>query len=597
MNIKHLAAITAAVCMAASLVACGNEIQKNDRLELPPQEDIITQAEESKPDDTVEEEQDQPVRSFDEVTITAKEAKYTKFSKKYNAESGSISGKAKQADKREGYEGKGYVTNITDQSDWEISFDLPSTQYYNISITVASDETVQNGIAVNGTKISEFTVSDSGKFETCTFRNIKLEEGLNKVSIVPENGVLDVDYVEVTASEDISKLSFKLKDPALSNKNAEYNAKALYQYLCDNFGSSVILGQYDTAGTTYESDLIYRTTGKNPAIRFGDMMQVTAGSDSADVVKSEIAAAEKWHEDGGIVAYMWNWIAPTEGKDPESIYAENTDFDISKAVTKEDVAGKSIDELKKLVSDKKISQECLDVIEDIDAVSEQLAVLRDEGIAVLWRPLQEASNGYFWWGHDEDSYKWLWKLMYQRMTNYHQLNNLVWVWSAQNSGWYVGNDQCDVLSVDVYDDSNGRDGQVNSLLYLQSVCANKPIAMSECGSFPDIQSIADEKAMWSYIGQWGGNFIVDEEGKLSEEHNTEADLITMYNNNLTVTREKLPDFITLANEIKQKEEEESKDAKDTKDTKKSDSSSEKSSDSKSSNDKNDKKSETSEKSE
>jgi mannan endo-1,4-beta-mannosidase len=71
---------------------------------------------------------------------------------------------------------------------------------------------------------------------------------------------------------------------------------------------------------------------------------------------------------------------------------------------------------------------------------------------------------------------------------------------------------------------------------------------------PLIQKIADERAMWSYIGQWGGNFIVDDEGKLSEEHNTEADIITMYNNNLTVTRDKLPDFISLASEIKQAEE-------------------------------------------
>ena len=106
-------------------------------------------------------------------------------------------------------------------------------------------------------------------------------------------------------------------------------------------------------------------------------------------------------------------------------------------------------------------------------------------------------------------------------TKYHKLNNLIWVWSAQNADWYVGDKYCDVLSCDVYDDGN-KDAQVNIMLFLQSISKNKPIAMSECGSFPDIQSIADEKAMWAFIGQWGGNYLMTDDGKLAEENNTAA---------------------------------------------------------------------------
>ena len=104
----------------------------------------------------------------------------------------------------------------------------------------------------------------------------------------------------------------------------------------------------------------------------------------------------------------------------------------------------------------------------------------------------------------------------------------------------MGDKYCDVLSCDVYDDGN-KDAQVNIMLFLQSISKNKPIAMSECGSFPDIQSIADEKAMWAFIGQWGGNYLMTE-------------LIKMYNNNLTLTRDKLPDFTHLASSIKDTEE-------------------------------------------
>ena len=179
---------------------------------------------------------------------------------------------------------------------------------------------------------------------------------------------------------------------------------------------------------------------------------------------------------------------------------------------------------------------------------------------VYKRQLHEASNGDFWWGKDKESYKWLWKLMYERQTKYHKLNNLIWVWSAQNADWYVGDEYCDVLSCDIYDDGN-KDAQVNIMLFLQSISKNKPIAMSECGNFPDIQSIADEKAMWSFIGQWGGNYLMTDNGKLSEEHNTAAELITMYNNDLTITRDKLPDFTHLASSIKDSEEKSADDKK------------------------------------
>lgn len=564
MRIKHFAATAAAVCCAFALTSCGNAINRNDKIEIPENDSIITTtaATVAAPD-----EPEPEVRSFDEITVTPKLTEYTEFSKAYNAESVDLKGKAKVSDEREGFKGKGYVTGITEQSDWELSFDLPTKQYYNISITVASDESVMNGIAVNGEKISEFTTDGSGKFQTISFNNIMLDKGVTKISIVPENGVLDVDYAEIKASEDISKLSQTLKNPALVNKNADYNAKALYQYICESYGKNVILGQHDTMGTTYETELIYRTTGKYPAMRFGDMMYVT-GKENSEQLENELSAAEKWYSDGGIVGYMWNWTSPADKDNLDSIYAENTDFDLSKAVTKEKIASMSLEDIKKLQKDGKVSAECVAVVEDIDKVSAQLARLRDEGIAVLWRPLHEASNGYFWWSKDEESYKWLWKLMYQRQTEYHKLNNLIWVWSAQNARWYVGDEYCDILSLDVYSPGAGKDGQVNSLLFLQGISKNKPIAMSECGTTPDIQSIADEKAMWSYIGQWGGSYLMTEDGKLSEEFNAEADLITMYNNNLTVTRDKLPAFNHLASEIKEAEEKkaaesESSDKKET----------------------------------
>ena len=181
------------------------------------------------------------------------------------------------------------------------------------------------------------------------------------------------------------------------------------------------------------------------------------------------------------------------------------------------------------------------IINDIDKISEQLKTLQDNDIAVIWRPLHEASNGYFWWGNDSESYKWLWKLLYERQTSYHKLDNLIWVWSAQNVDWYVGDEMCDIISADIYDKGN-LSGQKNTMLFLTKICKTKPIAISECGNLPDMNIVAEDNALWSYIGNWGGNYLLNEDGSLNEEYNSQEQLISAYNNSLVVTRDKLPDL-------------------------------------------------------
>lgn len=552
---RHYRIMAAAVAAICTLSGCGVQIGKNESMTAPEKTSVVTTTKKQANKDSDSKTDEQQAKSYEETKVVANTIPYVKYSKSYNAETGSVTGKAEIKSDRKGYKGKGYVTNISAEEDWSREFELSDSQYYDLTITVASDVPCVNGIAVNGKKIQDFSASGTGKFEKITFKNIYIESGKAAISLIPEDGGLDVDYLTLTASEDISKLDLSIEKPALVNKDSDYNAKALYQYLCDSYGKQVILGQHDTIGTSAETDMIFKTTGKYPAIRFGDLMLATE-KDSI-TTQTEINTAIDWASKDGIVGYMWHWAAPD---DKREYYADQTDFDIKKAVTKEDIAELSLEDIKKLQKDGKVSEECVALVQDIDTISQQLATLRDEGIAVLWRPLHEASNGDFWWGKDKESYKWLWKLMYERQTKYHKLNNLIWVWSAQNADWYVGDEYCDVLSCDVYDDGN-KDAQVNIMLFLQSISKNKPIAMSECGNFPDIQSIADEKAMWSFIGQWGGNYLMTDNGKLSEEHNTAAELITMYNNNLTITRDKLPDFTHLASSIKDSEEKSAADKK------------------------------------
>ena len=58
-----------------------------------------------------------------------------------------------------------------------------------------------------------------------------------------------------------------------------------------------------------------------------------------------------------------------------SFYKEGSNLDLDKIMNGEDEAAYQL------------------LMDDIDAISEQLARLRDAGVPVIWRPLHEASGG------------------------------------------------------------------------------------------------------------------------------------------------------------------------------------------------------------
>lgn len=569
MKTKHTALRASALTMAAALMltGCGSKIQENESVETAsPKKTTVTTA---VPD--AEPVAETSMTTLPQTQPEAEEIKYEKYSKKIEAEIGALSGNVKTSKKRKGYKSDGYITGFKESGDRAVfAYDLPKDQFYTITLRCASEKWAR--IAVSTGDHIHYVSCDSKDFTDCTISNIYLEKGALTVEVGFGGGAVDIDSVTVKASSDIENLDFSLDKAQLTNKNATSGAKALYQYICLNSGTRVMLGQYDSLGTSIETEAIYKLTGKYPAIRFGDLMTLT--TDDPTLSQQDVEKSIEWSENGGIVGLMWHWYAPCEQSD---YYAEKTDFDLSKAVTKEKIAELSTEDIQKLIKKKKITQQCADLIADIDTVSESLKKLQDEGVVVLWRPLHEASNGYFWWGHDEKSYMWLWKLMYSRMTKYHGLNNLIWVWSAQNSKWYVGDEYCDILSVDIYDQGNLA-GQTDRILFLKSICAAKPAAMSECGNLPSAENIVRDKGYWSYIGQWGGNFLLRDDGFIEENYNTTENLLDIYNSTVTLTRDELPDFAQLALSIEEEEAEKNKksDKKDDKkkEEKKSDESSE-----------------------
>lgn len=482
---------------------------------------------------------------------------YTEFEHKVEAQDGEFGQNLVEGTERTGASDKKYLTGFVnaEEDNWQVKVELPTEQYYNILFVIASDKgkPVKNNVVINDEVYGEISTDGSGKFQAVGFDNVWLSKGENVIGLGIIDGNFDFDYMIITASETVASLDITYKDlPTLSNKNADYKTRAIYAYLAGSYGKNILSGQYSTIGTNAETDAIYKVTGHYPAIRLSDLISYT----SEDTFANDIELATQWSEEGGLVSYIWHWADPLG----EAYYAEDTDFDLTKAVPDVAVSGLSYEELEKLYEEGKISGECLAIVRDIDTISLQLSKLQDAGVTVLWRPLHEASGGWFWWGKDVEAYKWLWKLMYKRMTSYHKLNNLIWVWNGQNADWYVGDKYCDMISADIYDETGS--SQLGAFLSLRRINVNKPLALSECGNAPDVQMFANEKTMWSWFGIWSGAYVIDNYGEYSEEYITKEEMIKLYSNNLVICRDELPDFDELAKELEQSEKEAQKEQED-----------------------------------
>lgn len=442
---------------------------------------------------------------------------------------------------KKGYSGEGYVSgfNADEITNTSFVFDIPESQHYDISICFSSDEIVKNEIYIDKEFLFDFQCTEEtvGKFVIKTYYGVFMDKGKISLNLHETEGSFDLDYIMIKNNQSIYS-SITDIESSLINKSATAEANELMKYLTDNFGKKIITGQYVSDSKNVEIEKIYENTTQYPAIRFGDMSQYCLNyPNDKEKADDDISAAIKWAENGGIVGYIWHWYAPMYESE---IYSENTEFSLENAVTGEDVSLLTIEEAEELCNQGIITDECLAILKDIDAISLQLKKLADKKIPVLWRPLHEASGDWFWWGDSgPGAYKWLWNLLYRRQTEYHKLNNLIWIWSAQGTEYFVGNDWFDIASVDLYNDNTNNTSYYKQYQWLYSLTeGQKLVALSECGVLPDIELTFRDRAVWSFFGLWYGDYILDKNGELSDKYNNHESFIKMYNSNRTITLEK-----------------------------------------------------------
>ncbi len=435
---------------------------------------------------------------------------------------------------RTGFSGRGYLTGFAANPGDLVQAvcEIEAAQHYDITISVCADEVVTNALIVNDERIGEFTVSESGHFVRVTFSGVYLPKGEVTLSIEEIDGGFSLDYFEISDYNEMYQMEYR-ESYELCNKNASANAKKLMEYMSRNYGAKMLTGQYAATDLNTESDLIFRLTGKHPAIRFADLTGFTQNSTSprSNVIESSRA----WAQQGGIVGLMWYWDAPMG---VSTVYSKDADFSLMDALTDKELALLTWEEIEALHDEEGITDECYAILRDIDSVSEELKVLAQEDIPVLWRPLHEAAGDWFWWGSDgPNAYRWLWELMYTRMTEYHKLNNLIWVWNGQSADYLVDSTMYDIASMDIYlpKETLYSSRYEQFVLLSRMTGGEKMLALSETSSVPNMNDMFRDNCIWSFFGLWYGEYLTNEDGEYSEKYTAVEDMVALYNSEAALT--------------------------------------------------------------
>ena len=102
--------------------------------------------------------------------------------------------------------------------------------------------------------------------------------------------------------------------------------------------------------------------------------------------------------------------------------------------------------------------------------------------------------------------------MYDRMVNFHGLKNLIWVWTREpnDQAWYPGDQYVDIIGRDIYKtgDHTSQIAEFNALNALYG--KKKMIAITECGSIPDVDNLIQDGAAWSWFMTWYGDYVRDD---------------------------------------------------------------------------------------
>lgn len=276
--------------------------------------------------------------------------------------------------------------------------------------------------------------------------------------------------------------------------NASPEAVKLLHYIYSISGNHTLTGQHSVPLLgSLRLNIAYRATWHYPAVFGQDFGFDQPGTwDGINYRQQIVDEAIRRHEEGFIITLMWHAVRPVEDEPVafrESIQGELTDKEWKDLIT----PGTEVNERWK---------------SQVDVIAFFLKQLRNAKVPVLWRPYHEMNGDWFWWGKKggDDGYKKLYRMLYDRLVNFHKLNNLIWVYNCNEvkngvdpyETYYPGNDVADILATDVYSEG------FNKLNYdqLLALAGDKPVALGEVGAAPAVDKLR-EQPRWTWFMMWG----------------------------------------------------------------------------------------------
>ena len=305
-------------------------------------------------------------------------------------------------------------------------------------------------------------------------------------------------------------LSFPVRGEAgTANKpvtpQASPEATALLEMLYDISGKYLLTGQHNYPNTkNRNSEFAAKYTGKTPAIFSSDWGHAQDGNSDSYLARPDIVQeAIRQHRLGALVTICWHAVPPT-GDEPTTFRPlPDSDPKVLKSVQ-----GKLLDDQFKDVltpGTALYNKWCAQV----DAIAIFLKQLQDAHVPVLWRPYHEMNGDWFWWGGRTGEYSTiaLYRQLFYRLVNHHQLKNLIWVWSMdrvskpgmEHAKYFPGLEFVDVLALDVY----GNDFAQSYYDSLIALSGGKPITLAEVGN-PPAPEILSQQPKWTYYVIWAG---------------------------------------------------------------------------------------------
>lgn len=539
-KLKRTIALISAAAMCCSLAACG-DAQNGEDSETAAETSAAAASDAASSDDGIKAVFGE-IRTEYNTDLDLSDYPLTKsdvpadFSLTVEAESGKLEGNAKANDFPDA-SGGAYVNGVNVEGDaLTMTADIEYSGFYDMNFLTMGSEGRVNNVLVDGMKVGDITTNSPAEFGDTLLSYIYLDKGTHEITITPSWGYVDIDCLILTAAATpVTEDTYKV-EPTLVNPNADENTKRLYKFLCDIYGKYSLAGQYaDEGRASSEYEKITAKTGKTFAVLGLDMGNYSLGSKAHDAESKTVEYAYDWYKNaGGIVQLCWHWTTPEDyavnaGDQPwySSFYKEGSKLDLDKIMNGEDDAAYQL------------------LMDDIDNMANELARLRDAGVPVLWRPLHEASGGWFWWGNCEpESYKKLWNVMYDKMTNEHNLTNLIWVWNGQDPAWYPGDETVDINGWDIYAGNHVDSSQSGRFDDMATNYGTKTklIALTENGCVMDPDKVFNDNARWLFWGTWSDPFTMKLGVVINDEYTTVELLTKAYNHERVLTLDELPDL-------------------------------------------------------